>query len=171
MRIIYCFKKYYCILLVITSLPIIMFLEHVKSKKGEFIFQDPAFEDELRVILEQFVDLNKNQQEKLLSLINKGPNIYSTIENEQKYIDIWKQKRLSALKKMSLFNELYTKLKEKTKLSPELRPMIGKVKTKSGSVPSPLTEDQLLKMTNNEIAEYMRNLKQLIYGKGLLFIL
>ncbi|WP_257208806.1 SIR2 family protein [Bacillus toyonensis] len=143
-----------------------VFWSMLNQKKGEFIFQDPAFEDELRVILEQFVDLNKNQQEKLLSLINKGPNIYSIIENEQKYIDIWKQKRLSALKKMPLFNELYTKLKEKTKLSPELRPMIGKVKTKSGSVPSPLTEDQLLKMTNNEIAEYMREFKTIDLWEG-----
>ncbi|MBC2682698.1 hypothetical protein HAU06_00535 [Bacillus toyonensis] len=143
-----------------------IFWDMLNQKKGEFIFQDSAFEDELRIILEQLEDLTKDQEEKLLDLINKGPNNYYKLENEQKYIDIWKQKRLSALKQMPVFNAFYTELKEKTKLSLTLGPRIGEVKTKWGSSPSPLTEDELLKMTNNEIAEYMKTFKTTDFWEG-----
>ncbi|WP_240522288.1 SIR2 family protein [Bacillus thuringiensis] len=134
--------------------------ELLESNKGEFIFQDPAFEDELRVILEKIEELNGENQTKLLELINKGPNIYSKIENEQRYIDIWKQKRAYALRKIPVFNDMYEKLKIKTELTDEgLRPIIGKVTTRTSSLSSPLTIKQLSEMKNASISEFMKEFR------------
>ncbi|MGT4651205.1 SIR2 family protein [Bacillus cereus] len=128
--------------------------------KGKFIFQDSAFEDELRVILEKIEELSEDNQAKLLELITKGPHIYSKIENEQRYIDIWKQKRTYALRKIPMFNDMYEKLKIKTKLSDgNLRPIIGKVETKTSSLSSPLTIKQFSEMKNASIAKFLKEFR------------
>ena len=43
----------------------------LSGEKGEFIFQDGAFEDELRVILEQIKTLKPSHEEQLMNLIKK----------------------------------------------------------------------------------------------------
>ncbi|WP_235713404.1 SIR2 family protein [Bacillus mycoides] len=134
--------------------------ELLESDKGKFIFHDSGFEDELRVILEKMEGLNEKNQTKLLELINKGPNIYSKIENEQRYIDIWKQKRAYALKKIPVFNDLYEMLKIKTEITDEkMRPIIGKVKARTISTSSPLTIKQLSEMKNASIATFMKEFR------------
>lgn len=138
----------------------------LSQEKGKFIFENAAFGDELRVVLEQIESLNDEQENKLLSLINDSPSKEVEEDEDQHYIDIWKQKRLNSLKHFDVFNKLYEEIKDKTKINPTLGPIIGKIETKWSSHESPLTIEDLLKMDNSEIAEYLKNFKTKDFWKG-----
>lgn len=134
--------------------------------KGKFIFENAAFGDELRVILEQVKAFDDEQQNKLLNLINEGPNKESEDDKDQLYIDVWKQKRLNSLKHINFFSELFKEIKDKTKIDPKLGPIVGKLETTYTSHESPLKLEVLLKMDNNEIAEYLKNFKTKDFWEG-----
>lgn len=136
-----------------------IFWKMIDGEEDSFIFQNSIFDDELRMVLEQLNDVDDYKQNKLLELIEKGPKNKFYFESEEKYIDIWKQKRLNSLKHIPKFKELYEEIRCKTGIDVKLGPMISDVEIKNSSNLSPLTEEKLLKMTNNEIAEFMKDFK------------
>lgn len=144
-----------------------IFWNLLSGKKGRFIFQDGAFEDELRVILEQIKNLKPNHEKQLMNLIKKGPELYWEIENKDKYTEIWKMKRLNTLKELSPFDAEYRKLKEKNeKLNVEMRPMMRMEEINRDSNSVSIDENLLLKKTNHELAIYISEFKINDFGEG-----
>jgi hypothetical protein len=138
----------------------------LNHEKGKFIFENAAFEDELKVILEQIKSLDDVQQNKLIVLIYEGPSKESEEDEDQQYVDVWKQKRLNSLKHLNGFNKLYKEIKDKTKIDTKLGPIIGKLETKWSSHESPLKLEDLLEMDNLEIAEFLKNFKTKDFWEG-----
>lgn len=132
-----------------------MFWSILKQEKNSIVFQDHYFEAELKVILEQLKKLSKEQKSILLNLIEKGPHNNIIIENT----DIWKQIRLKALNHISSFEPMYLELKKKTKVDPELNSNVKITTSKLNQLSSPLTQKQLSSMSNNDIANFLREFK------------
>lgn len=144
-----------------------IFWNLLSDKKGEFIFQNVAFEDELRVVLEQIKNLKPNHEKQLMNLIKKGPEIYWEIENKDKYTEIWKMKRLNTLKELSTFDAEYRNLKEKNeKLKVEMGPMIRMEEINRDSNSVSIDENLLLKKTNHELAIYISEFIINDFGEG-----
>ncbi|MGE6313692.1 SIR2 family protein [Bacillus cereus] len=131
----------------------------LEQREGTIVFQEYYLESELKVILEQLENLNSDQERILLYLIEKVPN--GIIDRD---IDVWKQKRLKALRHIPSFEKLYLKLKEKTKVDPALSSKAKVTKSKFVRPVSPLSQEELLKMSNNEIAKYLREYKESKHG-------
>jgi len=138
----------------------------LNQEKGKLIFENAAFGDELRIILERIESLNNEQQNKLLKLIREGPSKESKLDEDEMYANIWMQKRLNSLKRFHGFSELYNEIKDKTNINPKLGPIVGKVETKWTGHESPLTLENLLKMGNHEIAEYLKSFKTKDFWEG-----
>ncbi|BCC68194.1 hypothetical protein BCJMU39_p1220 (plasmid) [Bacillus cereus] len=143
-----------------------IFWNILSCEKGKIIFQEGAFEDELRVVLEKLENIELHNQEILMDYIEKGPDLYWEIENEEKYKEIWKMKRLNTLKEIPYFNEQYRKLKAKNDIDVKMGPMIKTEKIKIDSKSVSIDEEQLLKMTNNELAAYINEFKVTNFWEG-----
>ncbi|MED2717035.1 hypothetical protein P4159_28825 [Bacillus thuringiensis] len=128
-----------------------IFWNILDQREGTIIFQNYYLESELKVILEQLETLNNEQESLLINLIEKAPN-----EIIGRDADIWKQKRLKALRHIPSFEKLYLKLKEKTKVDPELSSKAKVTRSKFVRIVSPVSQEELLNMSNNEIAKYLR---------------
>lgn len=136
-----------------------IFWSTLEQNEGTIVFQEFYLESELKVILEQLGNLNNDQERILLYLIEKVPN-----EIKEKDIDVWKQKRLKALRHIPSFENLYLKLKEKTKVDPALNSKAKVKKSKFVRIVSPLSQEELLNMSNKEIAKYLREYKESKHG-------
>ncbi|PFT36081.1 hypothetical protein COK71_09730 [Bacillus cereus] len=132
-----------------------IFWNILEQKKDAIVFQDYYFEAELKVILEQIKELNDGQKSILLNLIEKGPNNNIVAENE----DIWRQKRLKALSHIPSFETKYLELKKKTKVDPKLTSKVDKTKSRFIRISSPLSQEELSNMSNNDIANFLKEFK------------
>ncbi|MFA2561938.1 SIR2 family protein [Bacillus cereus] len=132
-----------------------MFWNILEQKKNAIVFQDYYFEAELKVILEQLKELKDGQKSILLNLIEKGPNNNIIAENE----DIWRQKRLKALSHIPSFETKYLELKKKTKVDPKLTSKVDKTKSRFIRISSPLSQEELSNMSNNDIANFLKEFK------------
>jgi hypothetical protein len=136
-----------------------LFWEVLESDKGDLILEGPYFGDELKYLLQNLKNLSDEQKEKIKNRIEEGPKKYIPKEDSDKYIAIWKQKRYQALSSDSYFKKLYDEEKEKTKSDAELAPAIGRIEFRWGAGASPLTKEDLLRIPNLKIAEFLSTFK------------
>ncbi|MCR6790311.1 SIR2 family protein [Bacillus thuringiensis] len=132
-----------------------IFWDILEQKKDAIVFQNHLFEAELKVILEQLEELSNEQKSILLNLIEKGPNNNIIVES----VDLWRQRRLKALSHIPSFETMYLELKKKTKVDPELSSKVKKTKARFLRISSPLTQEQLSSMSNNDIANFLKEFK------------
>ncbi|PEE08304.1 SIR2 family protein [Bacillus cereus] len=135
-----------------------IFWDILEQREGAIVFQEYYLEAELKIILEQLETLSGEQEKTLLNLIEKVPNKINGVE-----ADLWKQRRLKALKHIPLFEDLYIKSKEITKVDPTLRTKSQVKSSKFRRIKSPLSQEELLNMSNDEIAKYLREYKESKY--------
>ncbi|HDR3925615.1 TPA: SIR2 family protein, partial [Bacillus anthracis] len=128
-----------------------IFWSTLEQREGTIVFQEYYLESELKLILEQLETLNNDQESLLLYLIEKVSN-----EITAQDINVWKQKRLKALRHIPLFEKRYLKLKEITKVDPELSSKAKVIGSKFVRIVSPVSQAELLNMSNKEIAKYLR---------------
>ena len=120
---------------------------------GDDLFNDPNYEVENFELLKHFAEnLQDENLKKIESIIEKGFKFY-TEEDPEQYKLYWKQKWYSALQKNQYFKTKYDEIKKQTGINKE---MIGafRITTGFGYGKSPLKIEDILKMTNEEFAQY-----------------
>lgn len=136
------------------------FWEIIDSKKIEWLFEDSNYKPEMYVLLKNNVtNFLLDEKERIKSIIAKGPSKYLPETEKGKYVAYWKQEWYSALKADAYFLALYNAEHEIT--GTEVAPMFLKEPEVRwvGSGGSPLSEDEILAMTNIRLAEYLKTFK------------
>lgn len=132
-----------------------LFWDLVDSKHAIFIFEASFFGDELKHLLKNLRALSDEQKKKIESVIEQGPTYFVPDEEADRYMLLWKQRRYHALSSDPHFEKLYRQLRNITEQEAELAPALGPTVTRWGPGPSPLTKEQLLEMSNRELAEFL----------------
>jgi len=125
-------------------------------------FEDYALEDELKNILEGLEPLSEVEKGKLEKKIEKGPNF----KIPEARLNNWKQKRYKALDYDNYFKEKNIELKNITHLDVNLVPAVGDVITKWGNGQSPIKKEEILSISNKELAEYINNFQETNHFDG-----
>lgn len=144
-----------------------LFWDILNSDKRISILQNTlSFGDELKHILQNFRELNDKQRKLLEDKINKSAELKEYKENPKLYKALYKQKIYKALSYDSFFKKLHNKMKKMTNFDIELRPAIGKIETRWGFGPSPLSKEEILQKSNTELAEYLSTFETKDFWKG-----
>lgn len=143
-----------------------VFWKTLITDKSNPLLEDPAFEDELRKLLRENVGkFTADEKKEINCLIEIGPQKYVIEENKDKYILYWKQRWYGVLKNDKYFLEKYEAIKKLSTYDDQKDP-----ERESGWIgpgTSPLTEEDILKITNLELAQKINNFKEKdILSKG-----
>jgi len=141
------------------------FWKFLEDKGGEEIFDDPHYEAEIYTLLESNVKkLRPEEKTTIMQIIAKGPQRYLPEERKNEYLSYWKQKWYSALKLDEEFLSLYEGQKAITHLEEEIR--FKEPHSKWGPGPSPLTKEEILQMSNDELAQFFTKFETKDFWKG-----
>lgn len=126
----------------------------------DYIIRYYIFGDELKHLFESFEQMSKDLIELIDQSIEKGEYIRFKWENEEERDLLWKQARYKALTNIQYFKEKYEKLKDKSSYDPDLTPAMRFSGVHSVTHESPISEDQILKMSNDELVEQIITVKE-----------
>jgi len=131
------------------------FWEIIHENDGEQLFDDANYTNEIYTLLEKNItNFILAEREELKVIIEKGPQRYLPKDNQERYRSYWKQKWYSAVKADPFFLPLYNEQKKITHIEKEeIRPISGG--TRFGPGPSPLTKEDLMRMSNDKVAEFL----------------
>lgn len=141
------------------------FWQALEKDTENILLEGLYFGDELKHVLEGLKEFSGSQRKLLIDRIEAGPG-YVPDEDGDLYITRWKQERYSALVKAPEFKELYEKLKGITGHDAELHPAIGKIQIRSGEGQPPLSEEDILKMPNRELADFLKEFRTESFWEG-----
>jgi hypothetical protein len=137
-----------------------LFWEIIESETGVFITGNALyFGDELKYLLKNLKPLSDKQRKILKIKIEQGTKLHTPKEDTERYLVLLKQEIYEALSKDPYFKGLYEEMKKITNLDTELHPAIGKIETRWGAGPPPLTKEEMLEMGNRELAEFLTTFK------------
>lgn len=135
--------------------------DQILDDKENYYFDTEAFQPELIYLLSKNAQyLTKQQRSKIKSIIQKGPTKNLPQEREKEYVSYWKQLWCKALIELPEFKKLYGELKKSSGRDVDL-PSKRKL-TESSEVSfdkSPVSPEQFLEKTNEEIVHYINNYK------------
>ncbi|MFQ3675017.1 MAG: hypothetical protein SNJ64_00545 [Endomicrobiia bacterium] len=137
-----------------------------EDKDGNF-FNDPHYEAEVYTILEKYINqFSQEEKEKIRNIIEeKVPQKPHPEEKYRKFYSAYhKQKWYSAVKSDEYFKPLYEKYRNITGEEEEISFRESEVRVGPG--PSPLGKEIILKMSNKELAEYLKTFKTVDFWKG-----
>lgn len=137
----------------------VLIRKFINEGNTTFISEGHYFGDELKHVLEGMKFKNDKDRYKLKTIIEKGPKYFVPNWADENYLSRWKQKRYRALRHDSFFEKLYEDLKKKTNSEPELSAAIGPMITRWGPGKSHLTKDQILEMSNANLAGFLSGAK------------
>jgi len=142
-----------------------LFWEIIDEDKIGELFDASNYRPEVYELLQKNVrQFTPDEKRKIKIIINRGPQRYLPEENQERYIAYWKQKWYSALKSEPYFVPLYKKQKKITQTEEELS--FREPKVRLGPGPSPLTKEDILKMANGKLADYLSTFKEKDPWKG-----
>lgn len=141
------------------------FWQIIDDESGKLLFDSPYFQPEIYTLLGNNISkFTIEEKEKIKTIIEEGPQRYLPEDNQDKYISYWKQKWYSAVKSDSRFKPLYEKYREITQIEEEIR--FKEHATWIGPGTSPLTKEEILKMPNRELVEFIKTFKTKDHWKG-----
>jgi hypothetical protein len=123
-----------------------------------FFYEGLYFGDELRHVMEKLSPLSEEHREQLKKMIENGPRRILG-EDDEEYIKKWKQERYCALTKDTYFKKECESFKEQTGADYVLRPAVGAITVRWGEGPPPLTKDDILSMSNEKLAAYLKEFR------------
>jgi hypothetical protein len=124
----------------------------VNAPNGEQLFDDYNYEPEIYTILEKNVcEFTEEEKNRIKEIIEKGPE-YVREDNRDLYIAYWKQKWYSALKDDPDFAALYRTYRDETQIKEEIS--FKEPSVKVGPGPTPLAKEEILLMSNEELAKF-----------------
>jgi hypothetical protein len=137
-----------------------LFWELLENKTGLVIMGNALyFGDELKYLLKNLKPLSEEKREILKIRIEHGTKLHAPKEDTERYLALFRQEIYEALSHDSYFKDLYEEMKKITNVDTELHPAIGRVRTRWGPGPPPLTKEEVLRMTNIELAEFLSKFK------------
>ena len=144
-----------------------LFWEVVTKEEGELIFANKSYYgDELKYVLKNLKNLTNERRKILKEKIDNAVKIHDFKIEDETHIAIHKQKIYEALSHDPFFKNLYDEMKKITNVDVELKPTIGKIETLVGPGPSPLTKDEIMKMPNDKLAEYLEKFRTKDFWDG-----
>jgi hypothetical protein len=143
-----------------------IFWNALRTEEGIKLFiNEISFGDEIKHVLEKVKMLSSENKEILNDHINRAAeNAYSIKDENQK--NLFKQRFYKALSHDSEFKQRYEELKTETGMDPELGPAIGPFKVMGGPGKSPKSLEEILSMTNAELAAYLHDFKSVNNWEG-----
>lgn len=142
-----------------------IFWNLIREDEGYALFNSHEFEPEVYKILEKNIEkFTYKEKETIKNIIEKVPKIIFSKKITEEIVATWKQKWFSALKSDKLFEQLYAEQKEITQKEEDVS--FERVKIKTGEGPSPINKDDILKMSNKDIAKYLKVFKEKDYWEG-----
>jgi hypothetical protein len=130
--------------------------EILKSEKGDLLMEKTLyFGDELKHLFENLRNLTDEHRAMLNEKIGNAAKKYDFKEDAERYIALSKQEIYKALSHDHYFKNLYDEMKKITNVDAELHPAVGKVETRWGRGPSPFTKEEIVKMSNDKLAEFL----------------
>jgi len=130
------------------------FWKIINTPNGEELFDDSNYEPEIYTLLEKNIgEFTSQEKERIKEIIEKGPQRFLP----DTYIDYWKQKWYSALKDDPDFAELYHRYRKKTQMKEEIS--FREPAVQVGPGPPPLTKEEVLDMSNEELAKFLSKFK------------
>jgi len=128
------------------------------DEDGDKMFSSAYFEPELYPLLENNVtELAPEDKERLKTIIERGPLVDLPEEYKEKYVAHWKQKWYSALKSDPFFLHLFEEQTKITGSKEKIPPRITEISVSEGPGPSPLLREEIIKMPNQELANYLKS--------------
>jgi len=123
------------------------------------VFEESDYQAELSVLLRDNCDIFSAGEKRIIkTIIETGPE-WLHPENPEKYKAHWKQKWLYLLKDDPFFAPFYEKQKKLTGIDKEDFSYGTKFRTSEGFGPSPLTKEEILNLTNTDLAIRMKKFK------------
>jgi len=123
------------------------------------VFEESDYEAELSVLLKENIGkFNPDEKEIVRKIIETGPD-WLHPENPEKYKAHRKQKWLYLLKDDPFFAPLFEEQKKLTGIDEEEFSYGTKFGTSEGFGPSPLTKEEILSLTNTDLAIRMKEFK------------
>lgn len=132
-----------------------LFWELIKDNDALHLFSIYKYQKELYDLLYRNQQvLEKEEKEILQKIINQGEQDEIN-EQDQKHKEYWQLRWYAALKDIEPFNKKYLSLSKSLNITNEHYENLGEVRMSSGSV-SPISIEDLLAKSNQEIAEYIK---------------
>ncbi|TAF68050.1 MAG: hypothetical protein EAZ55_00880 [Cytophagales bacterium] len=130
-----------------------LFFELIKDNDSYCLFSYQIYYSKIYKLLKKNGKSFTNEEIKIIeSIIERGEQVKI---KEQRKNEYWKLRWYAALKDIEPFKEKYLSLSELLGITHEYYDNEGKISWHSGSI-SPITVDDLLKKSNQEIADYIR---------------
>jgi len=144
-----------------------LFWEIMESETGVLIMGNALyFGDELKYLLKNLKQLSEKQRNILENKIEQGIKRHTPKEDTERYLALFKQEIYEALSHDPYFKDLYEEMKKITNVDTELHPAIRKGETRWGPGPPPLAKEEILRMTNGELAEFLSKFKTKDFWEG-----
>lgn len=132
-----------------------LFFGLIKDNDDLHIFSYYRYQKELFDLLSRNQNALNNDEIKIIEgIIQQGKQV-EIEEQTDKQNEYWKLGWYSALKEIEPFKEKYLSLSKALNITSEHYENLGEIQVKSGSV-SPISKDNLLKKSNQEIANYIK---------------
>lgn len=143
-----------------------LFWEYLMSEQGDYVFASNAAGDELRHVLTNLTSLTDKNRRLLEEKIDRGPLCLSSDEENEQRVAIWRQARYQALSHDIYFRKLCNELRHRTGVDAQLMPIVSQITVREEREVAPLAKEDLLSMTNIQIADYFNNFVTLDKWKG-----
>jgi len=134
----------------------LLFWDLVKESDPQHFFSLYKYQKDLYELLnrnQQFLD--PTEKEILQHIIDLGEK-EEVSEKSEGHAEYWRLRWYAAMKDIEPFREKYEQLSKQLNITNEHFDNLGEIRFKSGSI-SPLSTDELLQKTNQEIADYIRS--------------
>ncbi|HVA97313.1 MAG TPA: hypothetical protein VNG53_00345, partial [Bacteroidia bacterium] len=136
-----------------------LFWELVKDNDALHLFSIYKYQKELYDLLQRNQQaLEKEEKGILQNIIDKGEQD-EVNDQDERHKEYWQLSWYAALKDIEPFNEKYLSLSKSLNITYEHYEKLGEIRTRVGSV-SPISKDDLLKKSNQDIAEYIKTFIQ-----------
>lgn len=123
------------------------------------VFEGSDYKAELSVLLrDNFVKFSSDEKRIIEKIIKAGPE-WVHPENPEKYKAYWKQQWYYLLKDDPFFTPLYEEQKKVTGIDKEDFSYKTEFKTSEGFGPSPLTKEEMLSLTNADLATRLKEFR------------
>ena len=135
-----------------------LFWELIISNDALHLFSIYKYQKELYDLLNRNQQsFEKEEKEILQNIIDQGEQD-EVNEQDEKHKEYWQLRWYAALKDIEPFKEKYLSLSKSLNITNDHYENLGEIRMSSGSV-SPISKDDLLEKSNQEIAEYIKTFK------------
>ena len=124
----------------------------------DYIIRYYIFGDELKHLFESFENMDDMFIKIIKDSIDKGEYIKYKWENDRDLL--WKQVRYKALRKIKFYNDNYEQMRESSSFDPDLIPAMSFSGVHTVTYESPISEEQILKMSNDELVVQIKAVKE-----------